>query len=118
MPLEDTTANSLCAFSATAEHLSPTELSWVLTLNLNAPDLSDFSATFSTTEHTTKARKHQDRMLSNRLAAYNSRKRKKALVQTLEDTVKQLQETNQELLEQIRIATLENNKLKANINCK
>lgn len=117
MPLEDTTANSLCAFSDTGEHLSPTELSWVLTLNLNAPDLSELSATFSTTEHSSKAKKRQHRMLRNRQAAYDSRQRKKTHVQTLQDTVKKLEETNHELLEQIRIATLENNILKANINC-
>lgn len=56
-------------------------------------------------------------MLSNRVAAHNSRKRKKEKAETLEETVKKLQEINKELLEQVRTATLENDMLKANLRC-
>ena len=88
----------------------------MLTLDLNTPDFPDPGATVSAPKHTTKAKKQQDRMLSNRQAAHNSRQRKKTHIETLEAAVKKLKETNQELLEQIRSATLENNILKANIN--
>jgi len=117
MPLEDTTPYSFSASRATAEHLSPNELSWVLTLNVDTCDLSEPAATFLTTTHISKARKLQERMLSNRVAAHNSRKRKKEKAETLEETVKKLQEINKELLEQVRTATLENDMLKANLRC-
>lgn len=101
--------------------LSPSELSWVLTLNVNvhAPestlDVSASGATFSAPQNLSKWQRQQARLLSNRRSAHDSRQRKKSIMQTLENTVKELELQNADLLAQLKEATLENTMLKEGI---
>ena len=102
------------------EDLSLNELSWVMTLRLDAPAYAPVASPAAPAPQAASpasSRSRQptglNRKLSNRLSAYTSRARKKVYVQELEARVALLEQQNAFLREQLREAQRENMLLQA-----
>ena len=109
------------------DELSLNELSWVMTLRLDAPVaspaapapqpalLASLHSLASLDSPDSPSRKALTRKLSNRLFANTSRARKKVYVQELEARVALLEQQNAFLREQLREAQRENMLLQAEV---
>jgi len=104
------------------EDLSLNELSWVMTLRLDAPAYAPVASPAAPAPQPASPASSRSRQptglhrkLSNRLSAYTSRARKKVYAQELEARVALLEQQNAFLREQLREAQRENMLLQAEV---